>query len=176
MQLLAEQLNGALVTRDTPRGLVAVVPGSGFSGPLLRPGSSEQVGRIAAILAAHPWLRNGGLRVEVEGNSDADDAAALSQQRAEAVREGLVGRGLASNVVSARGMGNSRPLAPNTTAAGREQNQRVEIVIVGDAIGNTPFWDRSYSLTSSQIGNSWGIACILGKRRLLDVSNGTALG
>ncbi len=132
MQLL-EQLNGPLATRDTPRGLVAVIPASGFTGALLRQSSSEQVGRIAVILASHP-----GLRVEVEGHTDSADSAALSTQRAEAVREILVGRGIPPNIISARGLGDSRPLASNSTPAGREENQRVEVVISSDAISSTP--------------------------------------
>jgi flagellar motor protein MotB len=61
----------------------------------------------------------------------------------------LVARGLAANRCTARGLGDSRPLVSNSSAAGREQNRRVEIVISGDAIGTLPFWDRTYSLTSS---------------------------
>jgi outer membrane protein OmpA-like peptidoglycan-associated protein len=138
-----EQLNGSLPTRDTPRGLVATISGSEFAGAVLRPSNSDQLGRIAALLAGQPRLR-----IEVEGHTDSADTAVLSQQRAEAVREILVGHGISSGNVSARGLGNSRPLASNSTSGGREENQRVEIIISGDAIGNIPFWDRSYALTS----------------------------
>ncbi len=37
-------------------------------------------------------------------------------------------------------------LTSNSTATGREQNRRVEIVISGDPIGSLPVWDRTYSL------------------------------
>jgi outer membrane protein OmpA-like peptidoglycan-associated protein len=141
MQVM-EQLNSALPTRDTGRGLVATIAGSRFNGALLNPGNSDQLARIAAILAGHPELR-----AEVEGHTDVPDSTGLSERRAEAVREVLVARGAPSNMVSAHGLGNSRPLGSNATAVGREQNQRVEIVISGDAIGNIPFWDRSYPLT-----------------------------
>jgi len=138
-----EQLNSALPSRDTGRGLVATVADSSFTGALLKPVSSDQVARLAAILRGHPELR-----VEVEGNTDGVDTTGLSQKRAEAVREILVGHGLSYNSVSARGLGNSRPIGSSRTAADREQNQRVEIIISGDAIGNTPFWDRPYTLVA----------------------------
>jgi len=139
---LLEQLNGALATRDSPRGLVATVSDAAFSGPLLRGTFSEQVARIAAIVAAHP-----GLRVDIEGHTDSAATETLSWRRAEAVRGAMLGRGLALNAITARGLGNTRALVSNATASGREQNRRVEIVISGDPIGNLPFWDHSYTLT-----------------------------
>jgi hypothetical protein len=75
------------------------------------------------------------------------DSTALSQQRADAVREVLIRRGVSSNMISARGLGNTHPLTSNRTAAGREENQRVEIVVSADAIGSVPVWDKTYSLT-----------------------------
>jgi outer membrane protein OmpA-like peptidoglycan-associated protein len=138
---LLEQLNAPLPTRDTPRGLVATIPGSDFDGTALRGQAAEQIGRVASVIAAHP-----GLRVEVEGHTESPDKDGLSRRRAEAVRDALVRRGLPATIVTARGLGNSRPLYANTTAGGREENQRVEIVISGDPIGSLPFWDRTYSL------------------------------
>ena len=62
---LLDQLNGVAATLDTARGLVVTVPDSDFSGTELHPAVSVQLGRLAAIVVAHP-----GLRIEVEGNSD----------------------------------------------------------------------------------------------------------
>ncbi len=138
---LLEQLNGPLPTRDTPRGLVATVSGSAFTGGALRQTSIEPIARIGAIIAANP-----GLRVEVEGHMDSPGSEAVSAERAEAVREIILSRGVSANAVVARGLGNSRPLTSNATEAGRQENQRVEIVISGDMIGSTPFWDRTYSI------------------------------
>jgi flagellar motor protein MotB len=140
---LLEQLNSALPARDTGRGLVATIAGTRFTGTMISQASMDQLARVASIMAAHPELR-----IEVEGNTDSPDTAAVSQRRAEVVRDILVARGLSPSTVTARGLGNSRPLGSNATPAGREQNQRVEIVISGDAIGNVPSWDRPYSLTS----------------------------
>jgi hypothetical protein len=52
---------------------------------------------------------------------------------------------LSSNAISARGFGNSRPIV-----AGGRSNQRVEIVISGEQIGNVALWDRTYSLVPRQ--------------------------
>ena len=138
---LLEQLNGAISTRDTPRGLVATIPDTGFTGSVLRGGASEQIMRIAAIAKAYP-----GLKIEVEGHSDTTVTEGLSWKRAEAVRNALVASGV-PGVAAARGLGATRPLTYNGTASGRQENRRVEIVISGDAIGTLPFWDRTYSLT-----------------------------
>jgi flagellar motor protein MotB len=140
---MLEQLNGPLPTRDTPRGLVATVPSASFNGPVLRPTAIDQIARIGAIVAANP-----GMRVEIEGHTDAPGTEALSARRADAVREILVSRGVSANAATSRGLGNSRPLASNANQAGREENERVEIVISGDSIGAIPFWDRTYSLRS----------------------------
>jgi outer membrane protein OmpA-like peptidoglycan-associated protein len=139
---LLEQLNSAMVTRDTPRGLVVTVPDADFSGPELRGIATGQIARVAAMVAAQP-----GLRVEVEGNTDSAASEALSFRRAEAVRGVMLGGGLPTAAVAARGLGNTRPLTSNASAAGRVQNRRVEIVISGDPIGVMPFWDRSYTLS-----------------------------
>jgi outer membrane protein OmpA-like peptidoglycan-associated protein len=138
---LFEQLNGMLPSRDTPRGLIVTVANSAFSGAELRDSALAQVTRIAALIAANP-----GLRVEVEGHAEGDGSEQFSLRRAEAVRSALVRQGVAASSVSARGLGNTRPIAPPTTAAGREANQCVEIVIAGDPIGTLPFWDHTYSL------------------------------
>ena len=69
-----------------------------------------------------------------------------SSERAHAVRDILIEDGLPSSAVIARGLGDSRPLTSNATAAGREQNRRVEIVVSGHAIGDMPYWANSYSL------------------------------
>jgi outer membrane protein OmpA-like peptidoglycan-associated protein len=127
--------------------LVAIVSNESFTGNSLRPAAVEQIAKIGAIVAATP-----GLRVEIEGHMDAPGSEAASAQRAEAVREILLSRGVSPNAVISRGLGNSRPLASNATEAGREENQRVEIIISGDPIGNIPFWDRTYTLKRSSGG------------------------
>jgi outer membrane protein OmpA-like peptidoglycan-associated protein len=51
------------------------------------------------------------------------------------VRSYLVEQGLAPDSVTSQGFGKSTPVADNTTAAGRQKNRRVEIVVSGEVIG-----------------------------------------
>ena len=57
----------------------------------------------------------------------------LSQRRAAAVAQYLGLRGVASTRITAAGMGSQNPIASNATAAGREQNRRVEIYLINNA-------------------------------------------
>jgi OOP family OmpA-OmpF porin len=71
------------------------------------------------------------VRVEVGGHTDSTGSAAtnrrLSQQRAEVVRYYLIRRGVAASQLTARGYGPARPVASNTTPAGRALNRRTEL-------------------------------------------------
>ena len=140
---LINQLNASFTTRDTPRGMVVTVSDSMFgSHNGLLPETGQRLGNVAAILAAHP-----ALSARVEGY---DNSVALSEEHAQAVRDALVAQGARPGAVVAIGYGDSRPIASNATAEGREQNRRVEIVISGDSIGKKALWDRSYSLQSER--------------------------
>lgn len=133
---LLQELNAALSTRDTPRGLVLTLPDYDFQGARLSDSMNGRLARLAAILARHPELT-----VEVDGHE------AFSSERAEAVRALLVQNGLPAQAITARGWGDARPIASNASAAGREQNRRVEIVVAGSAIGDMPYWAQSYTLS-----------------------------
>jgi len=84
-------------------------------------------------------LSHPGLNLAVEGYTDnvGTDAfnQALSEQRANTVRDYLVQQGLDRNSVSARGFGPTIPVASNDTPKGRQQNRRVEIIVSGEVIG-----------------------------------------
>ncbi|NCA68754.1 MAG: hypothetical protein EOM91_01400 [Sphingobacteriia bacterium] len=84
--------------------------------------------RIVVLLADHA-----DVRIRIEGHTDsigdAEANLALSQQRAEAVRNALIERGVDAGRVSAEGIGQDRPIADNATAAGRALNRRVEIYV-----------------------------------------------
>lgn len=142
---LLEQMNGILPMRDTARGLMATIPDTAFSGIDLHPAMFAELERLGKIIQAHP-----GLRIAIEGNSDtsANDAKAL--ERAESVRAALTAQGIPDSRITVRGLGDTRPFGPNSTAAGREANRRVEIIVSGDPIGDLPFWDHPYRLTSSR--------------------------
>jgi outer membrane protein OmpA-like peptidoglycan-associated protein len=133
---LLEQFNRILDTRDTPRGLVVNMGDVLFDVGKhdLRPEAREKLAKLSGIVLAHP-----GLRLEVEGHTDntgSDELnQTLSEQRAETVRRYLVEQGLADGSVTARGFGKAMPVADNGTAAGRQKNRRVEIVVSGEVIG-----------------------------------------
>jgi len=138
-QQLLTQLNLILETRDTARGLIVNMSDVLFDTGryTLRPGAREKLAKISGIVLAHP-----GLKLAVEGHTDSvggdDYNMKLSEQRADAVRDYLVQQGLSSDGVSAKGFGKTMPVADNSTAAGRQQNRRVELVVSGDVIGGTP--------------------------------------
>jgi len=80
-----------------------------------------------------------GLRLQIEGHTDSTGTSAfnqkLSEQRAAAVRDYLVQQGLDANSITAAGLGEDSPIADNGTAAGRQKNRRVEIIVSGEVIG-----------------------------------------
>jgi outer membrane protein OmpA-like peptidoglycan-associated protein len=134
---LSEQLNSILQTRDSARGLIVSMSDVLFdTGKFsLKPGAREKLAKVAGILLAYP-----GLNIEVGGYTDnvGGDAMnqTLSENRAGSVRDYLVQEGVATNAVSAKGFGNTLPVASNDNSAGRQQNRRVELLVSGDAIGS----------------------------------------
>ncbi|MGA7382034.1 MAG: OmpA family protein, partial [Terriglobales bacterium] len=134
---LADQLNSVLQTRDSARGLIVSMSDVLFdTGQYsLKPGAREKLAKVAGILLAYP-----GLNIEVGGYTDnvGGDAMnqTLSENRAGSVRDYLVNQGVGTDSVSAKGYGNTLPVASNDNSAGRQQNRRVELLVSGDAIGN----------------------------------------
>lgn len=74
---------------------------------------------------------NQSLRIRIDGHTDSvgPDAfnQALSQRRADAVKAYMVSEGIAADRIQTRGLGESSPVADNSTDAGRAQNRRVEV-------------------------------------------------
>ena len=136
---LLEALRLGLPALDTGRGLVLTVPDDSFRGTAVL--STDRLARIAAVLAQHP-----DLAVSVEGYSDAPGKETFCQERAAAVRRTLIGAGVPAGAITTKGLGDTRPVGPNSTAQERRANSRVEIVISGDAIGKLPVWERTYTL------------------------------
>ncbi len=134
---LSAQLNLILETRDSARGLIISMSDVLFdTGKYsLKPGAREKLAKVAGILIAYP-----SLNIEVGGYTDnvgGDDMnQTLSENRAGSVRDYLVQQGVGQNSVSAKGFGNSLPVASNDNSAGRQENRRVELVVSGDAIGS----------------------------------------
>ncbi len=100
--------------------------GTGSSKLLLK--SNTALNSVATIL-----LANEDYKVDINGYTDNQGAAeknrALSEARANAVRDYLVKKGITADRLSAAGFGDENPLADNKTAAGRAKNRRVELKV-----------------------------------------------
>ena len=107
----------------------------------LKPGAREKLAKVVEVLRSYP-----GLKIEIAGYTDDVGGDAmnqiLSEHRAEAVRDYVASQGM-TNSVSAKGFGNTLPLASKETSAGRQQNRRVELLVSGDAIDDTSAPSRS---------------------------------
>ena len=118
--------------QQTQRGLVISLSDILFDvgKSTLKPGAQASIGRIAVVLTQYPQHQ-----ILVEGHTDATGGDAfnhqLSHDRANTVRTALIAGGVDASKISAEGFGETRPVATNDTAPGRQQNRRVEIVIVG---------------------------------------------
>jgi outer membrane protein OmpA-like peptidoglycan-associated protein len=135
---LRQQLNLILETRSTARGLIVNMSDVLFDTAkyTLRPGAREKLAKISGILISHSTLK-----LEVEGHTDSVGSdeynQRLAEQRAASVRDYLVQQGISMNNITAKGFGETRPVVSNDTAAGRQQNRRVELVVSGAEIGVT---------------------------------------
>jgi outer membrane protein OmpA-like peptidoglycan-associated protein len=136
---LLSTLHGPFDVRDTARGIVITIPNAKLSSPSLR----TELARVASAIGDYK-----DLRIEVEGYTAFPDRGS-SQRNAELIRAKLMATSVPAPIILARGYGNSRPLASNNSGAGRAQNDRVEIVIKGDAIGSVATWDHLYSIAPS---------------------------
>ncbi|HET7923422.1 MAG TPA: OmpA family protein [Rhodanobacteraceae bacterium] len=137
---LLGRLDAALPTRVTERGLVSEIGGVQFATGTseLNGPAREALARFSGVVASYP-----GLRFNVEGHTDNTGNptanSELSLRRAIAVRDYLIGQGVAASTIDVAGLGSSRPMADNTTAQGRAKNRRVEIVVSGGPLqGSAP--------------------------------------
>ena len=92
--------------------------------------SDKLLDQVATLLRSHPELT----KVRIEGHTDSDGSDTsnldLSDRRAMAVKAALEARGVDGARLSAVGYGESRPVVKNTSKANKEQNRRVEFVVV----------------------------------------------
>jgi OOP family OmpA-OmpF porin len=92
--------------------------------------SNSILNEVAAVLRKSPNIT----KIEIQGHTartgQAKRALKLSRDRAMAVRDFLIQRGVVKDRLEAKGYGESQPIANNGTKEGREKNRRVEFVIV----------------------------------------------
>lgn len=93
---------------------------------IIKPESHGLLNDVAQVIKENPQITR--IRVEGHASADGDDAhnLDLSDRRAKAVRDYLVGQGIDPNKLWAQGFGEQRPIADNNTQEGREKNRRVE--------------------------------------------------
>ncbi|UXI69934.1 OmpA family protein [Tahibacter amnicola] len=119
-----------LEARPTQRGLVVTLGDVLFETGRaeLKPGATRNLDQLANALKS-----DDAATVSIEGHTDTvgarDFNIALSRDRAESVKSYLANRGVDMARLSARGMGPDYPIADNTSASGRQQNRRVEVVV-----------------------------------------------
>lgn len=119
-----------LNARQTERGLVVTLGDVLFDTgrSQLLPGGSRNVAKLAEFLVQNPERT-----ASIEGHTDNVGTAAsnyaLSERRANAVLGALVGAGVSRGSLSTRALGADMPTASNDSAAGRQMNRRVEIVL-----------------------------------------------
>jgi outer membrane protein OmpA-like peptidoglycan-associated protein len=135
---LRAQLNSVLATSESARGLIVNMSDVLFDTGkyTLKPNTQVSLAKVAGILQAYP-----GLKLQVEGYTDSvggdDYNQKLSENRAGAVRDFLITQGVSADNITSAGYGKSKPVADNSTSAGRALNRRVNLVVSGDAIGIT---------------------------------------
>jgi len=123
-----------LRAQQTDRGLVLTVGDVHFAAGKaeVAPGGQRSVDQLVQFLKTYPRRR-----VLIEGHTDntgnEDFNVKLSQQRADAVRSLLVARGIAPERIATRGYGPKYPIVENDTPAGRQQNRRVEVLVLNEA-------------------------------------------
>jgi outer membrane protein OmpA-like peptidoglycan-associated protein len=126
-----------LQARPTDRGLVLTLGDTLFATGKseLKSGATVNLDRLTAFMNEYPQRT-----ASIEGYTDSMGSdemnQSLSQRRADAVKGYLVGRGVSSTRLSASGRGEDSPVADNESAAGRQQNRRVEVVI--SPVATTP--------------------------------------
>jgi len=99
----------------------------------LSAGAVRNLDKITGFLEKHPD-RN----LLIEGHTDSIGSdefnQALSQKRADAVKEALVGKGIVPDRIVTKGYGKKFPVAGNDTESGRQMNRRVEVVILNEGV------------------------------------------
>ncbi|HTP27699.1 MAG TPA: OmpA family protein [Anaeromyxobacteraceae bacterium] len=100
-----------------------------FGKAIVHSSSYSLLDEVVTVLKDHPEVR----QVMIEGHTDNEGNPAanmkLSKSRAEVVRNYLIQKGIEPDRLKAEGFGSTRPIADNSTSAGREANRRVEFVV-----------------------------------------------
>lgn len=134
MDKQAKELAAIAETKRTEQGLVTklksdILFDTGKSD--LKPQAKSNLSEMAGIMKKYPENI-----LAINGYTDNTGSVAvnnaLSERRAQAVRQQLVASGLPASTISTYGRGSSTPIADNNSKSGRKQNRRVEIEVTVD--------------------------------------------
>ena len=123
-----------LEAKKTDRGMVITLGDVLFdtNQAQLKSGGMRNVQKLADFFKQYPQRK-----VTIEGFTDSTGSNSrnqdLSDRRAHSVRTALLGMGISTDRITSRGYGESYPVAGNDTAAGRQLNRRVEIIVSDDS-------------------------------------------
>jgi len=104
----------------------------------IQPRSFELLDWVARVIKEHPEIPVVGVGAHTDDRGFPDSNRWLSQGRAEAVRQHLINKGVAPERLRAQGFGQDRPIDSNATSIGRENNRRVEFLIVDSEKAASP--------------------------------------
>ena len=128
--MLDERL-GRLGAEVTGTEVTIRLPGSvlfDFDSAQIRPDAERTLAEVAEVIKGYPKRP-----VRIEGHTDSvasdDYNQKLSERRAGSVRAWLAGKAIETGRLTPRGLGESKPVADNGTAEGRQRNRRVEVII-----------------------------------------------
>lgn len=133
-QMRSRQMEAELAelqAKQTERGVVLTLGNVLFATDkaVLLPGAMQTMDKLAEFLQKNP-----DRKVMIEGHTDNVGSdqynVFLSQRRADAVKKALMDRGIPADRIVTKGYGKTYPVAGNNTAAGRQQNRRVEVVVL----------------------------------------------
>lgn len=104
-----------------------------FNRATIKPVSDSLLNEVASVIQKHPEIK----KIEVQGHASSEGNPAynmkLSQRRANSVMKYLVKKGVSKDRLTAKGYGDTEPIADNSTEAGREKNRRVQFMILSRA-------------------------------------------
>lgn len=125
-----------LNAKKTERGMVITLGDVLFdtNKSQLKPGGTRSLEKLASFFKEYPE-RKALIEGFTDSTGDENHNQQLSEQRANAVRAALLNMGVSADRLATRGYGESFPVAGNDTAAGRQLNRRVEIIL-SDETGN----------------------------------------
>jgi outer membrane protein OmpA-like peptidoglycan-associated protein len=119
-----------LQARPTDRGLVLTLGDTLFATGKadIKSGATANLDKLTTFLNEYP-KRTASIEGFTDSMGSDEMNQSLSERRADAVKRYLVGRGVGSDRLTSSGRGEESPVADNDSAAGRQQNRRVEVVI-----------------------------------------------